>query len=144
MELKTVQFGTIDVTDDRIVTMPAGMPGFPDQKHFIVLELPRTRPFLWYQSVDDPGLAFSIIRPWLFVQDYSVDTSAVINEMGWDKSEESSLEVYVIVNAAGKSAEEITANLMGPLLINPTRRQAAQFIIHNGSYSHEHPVFRRN
>lgn len=144
MELTTAQFGTIAVAEDRIIEMPAGMPGFPDQRHFIILALPRTHPFLWYQSIDDPGLAFAIINPWLFVQDYAVDTRAVIREMGWRDEEAASLEVYAIVNVAKKQAEEITANLMGPLVINPARREAVQFIVHNSPYSHIHPVFRRN
>ncbi|MDY6905413.1 MAG: flagellar assembly protein FliW [Thermodesulfobacteriota bacterium] len=144
MKLKTVQFGTIDVAEDRIIDMPAGMPGFPDRKQFVVLALPRTHPFLWYQSVSDPNLAFSIINPWLFVHDYVLDTRPVIDEMGWAREEETSLEVYAIVNVTKKQADEITANLMGPLVINPTRREAVQFIVYNSPYSHIHPVFRRN
>ena len=142
MKLETRDFGQIAVDEDRVITMPAGMPGFPEAQHFIILDREETRPFLWYQCVDDPGLAFVIINPNLFQPDYSLDLGAILREMSWNSDREEDLAVYAIVNASEGIPEKITANLIGPLVINTRKKEAAQMVITGSPYSHRQPVFQ--
>ena len=142
MKIETTQFGTIQIEEEKIITMPASMPGFPERKRFIILERKKTRPFYWYQCVDDSALAFVIMNPYLFKPDYSVDLTPTIKEMSWETDGKENLELYVVVNTSDGIPDKITANLIGPLLINIKRHEAVQMVIHNSSYSHKYPVFR--
>lgn len=143
MKIETTQFGKIQIEEKKIITMPAGIPGFPGRKRFIILERKETQPFYWYQCVDDPALAFVIINPYLFKPDYSVDLTPTIKEMSWEADREENLKLYVVVNTSTSNGapDKITANLIGPLLINTQSCEAVQIFIHNNSYSHKYPIF---
>jgi flagellar assembly factor FliW len=142
LKLETRDFGQVEIDETRVITMPAGMPGFPGLGRFIILEREETRPFLWYQCVDDPGLAFVIINPNLFRPDYLVDLGAALRDMSWRDDKEEDLLVYVIVNASEGVPEKITANLIGPIVINTSKKEAAQLVITGSPYSHKQLVFQ--
>lgn len=143
MILENTRFGSVAIEPEKIISMPCGMPGFPGKRRYVVLERPETWPFFYYQCVDDPQLAFVIMDPFLFEEDYAVDLERCITEMAWEGDGPEDLRIYVIVNAADGVPEKITANLMGPLIVNPARGEAHQMVLHKSSYSHRHPVFRK-
>ena len=142
MKLETRDFGQVEIDESRVITMPTGMPGFPGMQRFVLLDREETRPFLWYQCVDDPGLAFVIINPNLFEPDYTVDLRAVLREMSWNGARKEDLAIYTIVNASEGIPEKITANLIGPLVINTRKKEATQMVITGSPYSHKQPVFQ--
>jgi len=141
--LENTRFGRVAIEPEKIISMPCGMPGFPGKRRYVVLERPEIWPFFYYQSVDDPQLAFVIMDPFLFEADYAVDLGKCIAEMAWTGDGPEALKIYVIVNAADGVPEKITANLMGPLIVNTVRLEAHQMALHKSSYSHRHPVFRK-
>ncbi|MEJ2025499.1 MAG: flagellar assembly protein FliW [Deltaproteobacteria bacterium] len=141
MKLQTRDFGQIDIEEEKVIVMPFGMPGFPDAKRFVILDRKEIRPFLWYQCVDDPELAFVIINPNLFKPDYVVDLKAALREMSWKNQGEEDLAVYAIVNASEGVPEKITANLIGPIVINTRKKEATQMVISGSPYSHKQSVF---
>jgi len=141
VKLKTRDFGQIDIEEEKVIVMPFGMPGFPDAKRFVILDREETRPFLWYQCVDDPELAFVIINPNLFMPDYAVDLKAVLRDMSWKDPEEGDLSIYAIVNASEGVPEKITANLIGPIVVNTRKKEATQMVISGSPYSHKQSVF---
>lgn len=141
MEIETRQFGSIEIEDDQIVTMPGGMPGFRNMKHFVIIEREEIWPFNCYQCLDDPILSFYIMSPSLFMADYKVDIQQGIREAGWEGDSPDDIKLYVIVNTSAGIPEKITANLIGPLLVNFRRHEAAQLVLHNSTYSHQHPIF---
>ena len=125
--------------------MPSGMLGFPDKQRFVILQHKETSPFYWYQSVDDPALAFVITSPFLFMPDYEVDIEDGLIETPWDSSREDNvLELYVVVNIPKGSPEKMTANLIGPILVNNRTRQAVQVVICNSPYIHNFPLIAQN
>jgi len=143
LKIKTARFGTITIQKEKIITMPFGMLGFPDVKRFVMLQHKENSPFFWYQSVDDPMLAFVIMSPFLFKPDYVVDVENVLMEMSWNEGEKQyNLELYVIVNIPKGEPDKMTANLIGPILINDEARQAVQMVISNSPYSHKFPLIR--
>jgi flagellar assembly factor FliW len=141
LQIESSRFGTLEVPGEKIIAMPGGMPGFPDDKRFVILERKESKPFLWYQSVDSPSLAFVIANPFLFKADYQVDLVAGKKGMGWEEATEADLKLYVIVNASSGDPAKMTANLMGPLVIHTSRNEAVQMVVHNSPYSHRHPIF---
>ena len=141
MIIQTRQFGDVEIEEEKVVAMPKGMPGFPGKERFILLSHEEIDPFLTFQSVDDPDLAFALMDPFLFLNEYKVDLDAAVRDMGWSVDNTEELFLYTIINASGESAQEITANLSGPLLIHTGMGQALQMVIPDEKFSHKHPIF---
>jgi flagellar assembly factor FliW len=65
--------------------------------------------------------------------------------MSWEgDGEESTLELYVVVNIPEGIPEKMTANFIGPILFNQKERQAVQMVIPNSPYSHKYPLIEKN
>ena len=64
MKVETTRFGTIDIREEEIITMPFGMPGFSDQKQFVLLDHKKESPFQWYQ--------LSLMQTLFYAQDFLI------------------------------------------------------------------------
>jgi flagellar assembly factor FliW len=144
MKINTTRFGAVTINKKKIIDMPFGMLGFPDKNQFVILRHKENSPFFWYQSVDEPSLAFVIMSPFHFMPSYAVDVEKVLKEMSWAKVRNDSLELYVVVNIPKGSPDKMTANLIGPILINNKNLQAVQVVIGDSNYSHRFPLIRKN
>jgi flagellar assembly factor FliW len=144
MKINTTRFGAVTINKKKIIDMPFGMLGFPDKRQFVMLRHKENSPFFWYQSVDEPSLAFVIMSPFHFMPSYTVDVEKVLKEMSWTKVRNDSLELYVVVNIPKGSPDKMTANLIGPILINNKNLQAVQVVIGDSNYSHKFPLIRKN
>lgn len=143
MKIKTTRFGIITIEKDKIIEMSCGMAGFPSDRQFVLFQHKDNSPFLWYQSIEDPVLAFVITNPYLFVPDYKINMESVLYDLSWKKDhDDDCLELYVVVNIPRGAPEKMTANLIGPILINNRKRQAAQVIISDSPYSHKFPLVK--
>lgn len=141
MIIKTRKFGEINIDEKKILTMPEGLPGFPGFERFALLEDPKTSPFCWYQSIEEANLALIVMNPFLFKPDYQIDLSSFIVSRGWVDAKVEDLLVYVVVNIfKEETGKRITANLIGPLVINPKKNEAIQVAISNSNYTHQHNV----
>jgi len=140
LKIETGKFGEITIEDNKIIHMPAGLPGFPGKHRFTLIERPETKPFCWYQSMDDPNLALILISPNIIKPDYSINMKSVLSLTGWNSNGKDDFVVFVVVNASSGKFNTITANLIGPIVINPKKREAYQLLLHDSPYSHQHPV----
>ena len=141
MKIETTRFGQISIQTEKIIQMPHGIPGFPDQRQFVIFEHRHDSPFLWYQSVDEPALAFVITDPFLFKPEYDIDIPTILEDLNWDpEPQPDQVQLYVIVNIPKGNPEQMTANLMGPILLNQATREAVQVVLTDGNYSHSVPL----
>jgi flagellar assembly factor FliW len=141
LKIKTTRFGTISIKKEKTIDMPFGMLGFPDKNKFIILQHRENSPFFWYQSVDDPTLAFVITSPFLFKPDYEIDLENAFKEMSWNgDGKTDGLEIYIVVNIPKGLPQKMTGNFIGPILINNKVRQAVQIVISNSPYVHNFPL----
>lgn len=141
MKINTRKFGEIEIDENNILTMPEGLPGFPGYERFVIIDEPKTEPFCWFQSVDEPNLNLVIINPFIFKPDYEPGLQSMIQLRNWTDIKAEELVVFVVVNISGEADEKvITANLLGPLVINPQTREAVQFVISDTLYSMHHNV----
>ncbi len=141
MKIDTRKFGEIEIDEKKIMTMPDGLLGFPGFERFVLIEDPKTVPFCWFQSVEGASLALVVINPFVFKPDYSFDLKSVMDARKWKDAKEKELLVYVVVNISENGdAKKITANLMGPLVINPKANEAVQVVMPNSDYSHQHLI----
>ncbi len=138
MDVRTSRFGTVSIAEDRVITFPKGLLGFSNCTRFCLLEPADDACFFWLQSVEDPGLAFVVTDPSLFLSDYSVP---VRPEQMSDLQIESldDAQVFVIVN---KVDQTLTANLQGPLVINTMRRTGEQLVLAEKRWTTRHPLLK--
>jgi flagellar assembly factor FliW len=144
VKIETTRFGTLEISEDKIISMPRGMLGFPEKRHYCILQHKEDSPFFWYQSLDDPALAFVITNPWLFKPDYQVDVELAGQVMGWKADgEDVPLDCYVVVTIPKGSPERMTANLIGPVIVNPKTGEGVQIVLSDDSYSHKYPLVKK-
>jgi len=143
VKIQTRKFGEIDIDESLILNMPEGLPGFPGFERFILIERPETAPFCWFQSVDQPNLNLVIMSPFFFKPDYEPELETIIEIRNWHGVENKELQVFVVVNISGEGNDKkITANLMGPIVVNQRTKEAVQFVFSNSTYSHQHDVLK--
>ena len=131
--------GRVTVSEDHIITFAAGLPGFPDERRFALINDHLQPPFYCLQSVDNPSLAFVVTDPTALVFDYRPKNGGgTLQELQASSPED--LQVLVTLTIPPGRPREITANLMSPLLINPQRRLGKQVVIEKPHYSHQYPV----
>lgn len=144
MQIATTRFGALEIQEEQIIHMPAGIIGFPDQRKYVLLEQKKGSPFMWLQSVDNGALAFVLINPLLFKPDYKVEIGPEDAEDLGLKNGGNEAQIMAIVNILNRGEDgkptAITANLLGPIVINPEKRLAKQVVLYDGQYSHRHPI----
>lgn len=138
MEVRTTRFGVIDIAEDRVITFEDGLLGFSDRKRYCLLQPGDDACFFWFQSVDDPNLAFVVTDPTFFEQDYSVPIRPEqMESLGIAKLEDA--QVFVIVN---KIDDQLTGNLQGPLIINTVGKVGEQVVLADKRWTTRHPLMR--
>jgi flagellar assembly factor FliW len=139
LKISTTRFGTIEVSDEEIIYFPSGLAGFPEARRFVLVEHREGSPFIWLQSVDEGALAFVLTDPLLFKSDYAVELGPEdFEELGLQKGA-NGFRTLVVINLSLGSPPQMTANLLGPIVINPQQNRAKQVILYRSGYSHRHP-----
>ena len=142
MEIKTTRFGQVEINENLVITLPEGIVGFEDLKQYIILDnFDKESPFKWFQSIDDPSLAFVITDPLMFVPEYKAKVSK--GEIRNIKLSDASKAVIVVIVNIKIDHSEITINLQGPIVINPEGKLAKQVIIRESDYSVQHVIFSK-
>ncbi len=140
MKLNTKNFGELDIDEKKIISFPEGLPGFEEEKEFIIINNEdEENPFCWLQSVKNPDLAFVIVNPFFVFSDYSVDLSETVQEKLKIKDEKD-VAVYSIV-VVPEDLKKMTANLLGPIVINVRERLGKQVILDDPRYTTKHYIF---
>lgn len=138
MTIETTRFGTLEVDADAVITMPRGLIGFPPGQRFALVRHSPNTPFEWLQSLDDPALAFVVVEPRRFFPDYEIALSEMeAHQLGIASSEDARILTTVTIRRAPR---EVTTNLLGPLVISTSSRQAAQIVLEGERYTTREPL----
>lgn len=140
ISVSTSRFGALSVNPEKIITMTSPFLGFPGSKRFIVKPHGENSPFLWLQSLDDPKLAFVLIQAALLIPQYQPEISTLIRQE-LQASPDQALEVLLILTVPRENPEGMTANLLGPVVINSDKRLAKQVLQDPTRYDACWPVF---
>ncbi len=139
MKIQTTRFGTIDVAEEEVISLPDGMLGFSDCERFVLIPDEMGEPFQWMQSLSEPGLAFVVIEPSRVLNEYHFSVKRdQIKALKTDDVED--LLVYVIVTMAG-SVLDVTVNLQGPIVVNRHTSVGQQIVLNDPKFSTRHPLF---
>jgi flagellar assembly factor FliW len=138
MLIATSRFGQIEVDEQRLITFPEGMLGFPDQHVYALIQTGPESVFYWLQCTEQEDLAFVVSDPRLFVADYNVPVR-VEDLAPIALREIADAQVFIVVN---KVDNVLTGNFQGPLVVNVLNRQAKQLVVNDRRYSTRHPLMR--
>ncbi|MGP3561706.1 flagellar assembly protein FliW [Geobacillus sp. BK01] len=138
MNIATKYHGERDIREDEIIRFPHGLPGFAEEKRFVLLPLADT-PFVILQSVDTPALGFVLIEPFSYFPAYEIELDeATLEQLGIES--ERDVALYAILTVADPF-DNTTANLQAPVVINARKRIGKQVILTNTPYKTKHRLF---
>lgn len=137
--IQTKYHGEISIEESGILKFEQGIPGFNDEKDFILIPLEQGSPFLILQSMQTAELGFVVVNPFQFMTDYEFDLSESDKEILEIKSEKD-VQVYTILTVKERF-EETTANLQAPLIVNRNQNKAKQIILNDQKYPIKHNLF---
>ncbi len=110
-----------------ILEFASPIAGFPDHRHFGLVELDDMGLLCRLQSLEDPALRFLVLPPAPFFPDYEPELSDEWAEQ-LEISDPADALVLLIVTT-GESTLDATANLLAPIVINLRTRRAAQIVL---------------
>ncbi len=138
MLIHTVNFGNLEVADDKVITFKEGVPGFPQIHRFAILEMEELKPFQYLQALDDPPIALFVINPFMIDPTYEFRlTDSDMEDLNSTNSAE--LAVYAVATIPDDPSQA-TLNLMAPIVINDRSRCGKQVILHESKYSVKHQL----
>ncbi len=142
MKINTRIFGEVDIADEKIVTFPQGIIGFPDLNRFTLIfdeEKGVNAGIRWLQSIDEPNFAMPVMDPLFVKTDYNPQVEdAIFDTIGGIDNDEVLVLVTVTVP---KEIKNMTVNLKGPIIINAVTRKAIQVIVEGDENEVKFPVY---
>ena len=107
MEIQTTRFGRMEVNEERIITFPRGLLGFPSHTRYALIQTGEENYFFWLQSVDEASLAFVVTDPTIFFKDYQVPLKDE-TQQELELSDNGYAQIFTICNKVG---DWLTGNL---------------------------------
>jgi flagellar assembly factor FliW len=138
---KTSRFGEVEYSEADALEFSEGLLGFGYLRKFIILDDPNDEIFAWLQSCENPDVAFPVLEPELFAQNYSIELSKADLEVLKlkDMRESRLLTIITIPN----DPTQMTANLKAPIVINPRLKLARQCVLQDNSLQIREPIFSK-
>lgn len=141
MNIDTKYHGSVEINSKEVLFFEKGIPGFLDEKEFIVLPLSDDEIFYVLQSISTSELAFVIASPFNFFKDYDFNLEEQIAE-DLGIGSENDVVVYTLLTVQDPF-QKTTANLQAPIVVNAKNRKAKQVILHNEQFKTKHPIFEK-
>ncbi len=139
MQVKTKTGSTVEIEDKDVIDFPLGLFGFEDYHKYVIVPS-EYEPFLWLQSLDESGLAFIIIDPFIVINDYELDIDdRTLLEIGITCPADVLVLAVVTVPENGGP---VTANLQGPLVVNRKNNKALQVILSDGKWTTKYDILK--
>lgn len=141
MKVTTKIFGEITIDDERIVTFPKGIIGFPELTRFAMIHDSEKGldSIHWLQSLDEPAFAMPVMDPLIVCPDYNPEVDdELLRHIGELNPEEMLVLVTVTVP---KEVAQMSVNLKGPIIINATEKMATQVIVEGDEYQVKFPIY---
>lgn len=132
--IKTKAYGELEVDERLIIDFPDGILGFDFIKKFAYIDSEDpSSPLKWLQAVDEPELAFVVIRTDDIMDNYDIvipfsDYEAI----GSDKNGQILILAIVTIPS---NPHDMTANLQGPIIINLEKNIGKQAVSLSDKYT---------
>ena len=143
MHIITKIFGEILVDEEKKITFPSGIVGFPDLKDFMLIHDADTKDpdgggIKWLQSLQEPAFALPVMDPLILIPDYNPTIEdELLKPIGKLYPENMLVLVTVTVPIDIKN---LSVNLKAPLIINGDTKKAVQVILED-DYEVKHYIY---
>ena len=129
MTLDSFDTEQIKIDPNSTIDFPNGLPGFEDCKRFKLLHSEKSPIIYWLQSIENPGVEFSLADPDLLKVTYELTlTDEEKNTLQVDAGD--GLKTAVLLSQDEKNnidaQSNILANFKSPIVINMSKRIALQ------------------
>ena len=142
-DCQTRYFAVMEYSEESIIRVPNGLPGFEEEREFILIDDPPHRPLLFFQSLQTPRLCFPALPVLSIDGSYRLAVSPedlALLELDASRQPKIGGEVMCLSFIAAGGHRTLTANLLSPIVINARTRVAVQAIQMGCHYSHRHPL----
>ena len=120
------------------IVFPEGLVGCPEWQRFVqVVDADEDLPVAILQCLDDTAVQLMVTDPVLVEPDYAAPLS---NPERAALGLPSGVDPVVYCTLSVSQDGSISANLLGPLVVNPVTRRGLQLVLTESSYSTRHPV----
>lgn len=133
MKVTTKYLGEVEVQRKNIFDFPFGLPGFQEEKQFVLLDVPGNEIFQFLQSVFTPTLAFVVANPYHFYTDYTFEVDESTKET-LQITEEKDVVILSILTIQDPFSSS-TINLKAPIILQAKHKIGKQLIINQEDYS---------
>lgn len=141
MTINTTRFGQVEIQESDILAFPEGILGFAELHKFVLLDDPNDDIFAWLQSCDEAAIAFPVLEPELFHENYKINLAkADFEALKMANLERSRL--FCIITIPDEPTQ-MTANMKAPVVINVDARLARQCVLQDNSMAIREPVFAK-
>ena len=141
MKIETARFGTMEIEEEKIITFKEGIPGFPEEKEFIIVLNDDETPISFLQSISTAELSFVIIDPFKVYTDYDFLIPDTVQET-LEIQEVEDVMVFSMVTIP-EDIKKMTSNLMAPIIINIKSKLGKQIILENAEYTTKHYILEQ-
>ncbi len=130
--------GEITIVPSNILSFEHGIPGFEEEKSFVMLPIEENSIFQVLQSVKTESLAFIITSPYGVTSNYNFDLDeATVHAL--DIKDVNEVAVFALVSLK-EALENSTVNLKAPIVLNTTNKKAKQVILDKEQYDIRHKI----
>lgn len=140
MELRSRDFGVIQISEEDVLTFVEPLYGFEKLKTFVLLQdRSLGTDFAWLQSTESPEVCFILVRTALIQKEYHLDLAEELVQKLFEKGMEC-LEPWCLL-VIPETFQKATVNLKSPILIDPKSRRALQVVL-EGEYPLRQPLIQ--
>lgn len=122
---------------DGVVTFPDGLPGFEDQRHFMLVASSEMQPFTIMQGMLEGSPSFVVIDPRQVEGSYPTTLDPV--DLARLSANERDTLLWLAIVAAREDGSA-AVNLRAPVVINPGTMRGIQLIAVESQYRIDHPL----
>ncbi len=135
------RFGSCTFSEADVIRFPWGIPGFPNLRRWIALNVEQQSTFVWLQSLDDANVALPTLDPYFVFEDYDPKLPAyAAAALEIEGPSDFTILCVVVVT---ENAEDMTMNLFAPVVINLRTRTGRQIVLENSGFSVRQPIPRK-
>lgn len=117
------------------ISFSQGLIGLENYRRFELQNIPEQEMFFLLRSLDDENFGLVVTSPFWFKQDYEFELpDQYLKQLG----DPNHMQIFVTVNL-NPDPKDITANLLGPIVINHLTKIGFQLVLDKG-YSAKHKI----
>ncbi|MEK4079038.1 flagellar assembly protein FliW [Solibacillus sp. FSL K6-1126] len=138
MKIQTAYMNDIEINEADIIHFQHGLPGFEEERQFILLSISNDSIYQVLQSINTKEIAFIVASPFITIKDYNfeLDEATVESLQINDEREVAVLGIVTLKETLASS----TINLKAPIILNTTNKQAKQVILDNSTFTIHQPL----